>query len=63
MDILGVYYSDIIPVLIKAIQEQHTIVKSQQTTISELYDKVERMEQALQKLGVIEKSKSIGPIE
>jgi hypothetical protein len=60
LDRLGVYYSDIIPVLISAIQEEHEIVVSQQEIIIELYDKVIKMEEALIKQGIIlEKSKGL----
>jgi Chaperone of endosialidase len=40
---LGIYYSDLIPVLIKAVQEQQAIINSQKTVI-------ENMEKRLQKL-------------
>ena len=54
---LGIYYSDIIPVLIRAIQEQDAVVKEQEDTIAELTGRVERMEAALEALGIFDEIK------
>ena len=44
LDRLGVYYSDLIPVLIKAIQEQQEIIDKQNTNYSSLLERVEALE-------------------
>ncbi|MEL6252521.1 MAG: tail fiber domain-containing protein [Bacteroidota bacterium] len=44
LDRLGVYYSDIIPVLIKATQEQQDIIKKQQKVIEEMQMRLENLE-------------------
>lgn len=43
-DRMGVYYSDLIPVLVKAIQEQQTMIDQQQKEIEALKQKVEALE-------------------
>ena len=43
-DVLGVYYSDLIPVLIKATQEQQEIIEQQQALIEELQQRVKALE-------------------
>lgn len=43
-DVMGVYYSDLIPVLIKATQEQQEIIEQQQAVIDELRQRVEALE-------------------
>ncbi len=43
-DKLGIYYSDIIPVTVKAIQEQQQIIINQQKQIEELLKRVEKLE-------------------
>ncbi|MBK8608987.1 MAG: tail fiber domain-containing protein [Chitinophagaceae bacterium] len=55
-DKLGIYYSDIIPVTVKAIQEQQQTIQSQQKAIDELKKKNEQLEKDVQlikaKLGI-----------
>ncbi len=43
-EVLGVYYSDLIPVLIKATQEQQEIIERQQALIEALQQRVEALE-------------------
>ncbi|MEX2483202.1 MAG: tail fiber domain-containing protein, partial [Brumimicrobium sp.] len=40
----GVYYSDLIPVLVKGIQEQQEIIENQNTKIESLESRIERLE-------------------
>lgn len=55
-DKLGIYYSDIIPVTVKAIQEQQLLINKQQQEISDLKKKNEQLEKDMQliktKLGI-----------
>lgn len=55
-DKLGIYYSDIIPVTVKAIQEQQQTIESQNKQIEELKRKNEQLEKDMQliksKLGI-----------
>ncbi|MDW3645705.1 MAG: tail fiber domain-containing protein [Bacteroidia bacterium] len=44
LDRLGVYYSDIIPVLIKATQEQQDIIKKQQELIEQMEIRLQKLE-------------------
>lgn len=44
LDRLGVYYSDLIPVLIKAVQEQQELINSQQEQIDELKRRLSALE-------------------
>ncbi|HOP12447.1 MAG TPA: tail fiber domain-containing protein [Lentimicrobium sp.] len=44
---LGVYYSDLIPVLAKAIQEQQAMIQQQQETIDKLKDEVDEIKQIM----------------
>ena len=41
---LGIQYTETIPVLLKAIQEQQTIIETQQTTINDLKSRIETLE-------------------
>ena len=41
---LGINYTETIPVLLKAIQEQQTIIETQQTTINDLKSRIETLE-------------------
>ena len=43
-DKLGIYYSDIIPVTVKAIQEQQQLILKQQKTIDELVERIKKLE-------------------
>ena len=43
-DKLGIYYSDIIPVTVKAIQEQQQFILKQQKTIDELVERIKKLE-------------------
>ncbi len=43
-DKLGIYYSDIIPVTVKAIQEQQQLIIKQQKTIDELMERIKKLE-------------------
>jgi hypothetical protein len=45
---LGIYYSDIIPVAVKAIQEQQAIIESQQEEIDRLKNEQESLNQQLE---------------
>ena len=60
LDRLGIYYSDIIPVLINGMQEQYQIVKEQENTIEELNARIEQLEEAVEKLLAGEKVVSGG---
>jgi hypothetical protein len=55
-DKLGIYYSDIIPVTVKAIQEQQQTIETQQKQINDLKKKNEQLEKDMQaikaKLGI-----------
>jgi polyhydroxyalkanoate synthesis regulator phasin len=55
-DKLGIYYSDIIPVTVKAIQEQQQTIQTQQKQIDDLKKKNEQLEKDMQaiktKLGI-----------
>ena len=44
LDRLGVYYSDIIPVLIKATQEQQDIIEKQQKLIEQMEARLQKLE-------------------
>ena len=44
---LGIYYDDIIPVLIRGLQEEHAIVEQQLELIEKLTDKIEQLEKRL----------------
>lgn len=43
-DKLGIYYSDIIPVTVKAIQEQQQLILKQQKTIDDLLERIKKLE-------------------
>jgi len=47
---LGVYYSDIIPVVVKAIQEQQTLIDSQKTIIDQQHQKLEDQDKDIEEL-------------
>jgi len=53
--LLGVYYSDLIPVLVKAAQEQQTIIENQQEEINQLKSELSNMQlKILQRLERLE---------
>ncbi|MBL0055881.1 MAG: tail fiber domain-containing protein [Chitinophagaceae bacterium] len=49
-DKLGIYYSDIIPVTVKAIQEQQQVIEKQQKTIDELLKTVNELKSKVEKM-------------
>jgi hypothetical protein len=55
-EILGVYYSDLIPVLIKSIQEQQQIIKQQKVELDQLKAQiVSQNNLILERLHILEK--------
>lgn len=45
--VMGVYYSDIIPVLVKAVQEQQDVIEKQKTEIESLKQKLEQQQKGI----------------
>ena len=56
LDRLGVYYSDLIPVFIKAVQEQHKIIQKQQTKIETLEAKATEIAELKNRMTQLEAS-------
>lgn len=59
LDRLGVYYSDLIPVLIKAVQEQQEIIQKQQTKIETLEAKATEIAELKNRMTQLEASLKI----
>jgi len=49
LDRLGMYYTDLIPVLIKSIQEQQSVIRSQQSQIDAIRERLEKLQLVLKK--------------
>ena len=54
VDRLGIYYDDIIPVLITALQQEYELIETQQSIIEDLTKKVEEMEKILKEIGAFD---------
>jgi len=51
---MGIYYSDLVPVLIQATKEQQDIIEAQQTEIENLKNKTEKVDELEQRLAKLE---------
>ncbi|MEM9884557.1 MAG: tail fiber domain-containing protein [Bacteroidota bacterium] len=60
MERLGVYYSDIIPVLISAMQEQQDLIAEKEAAIQDLEENVQSLEERLAKLEALILSETTG---